>query len=831
MIRFCDGEVGCAEYDLLSRGQLISYFLAGHMDEIVSVYDSSSTYMGIITYNSLLYSISIDAAICREYVILDNDIWDNVREIFKTRSRNFRNLTLLPVLDKDMQLICFAYQDEDANREMRMLRELGETKGVLQFADVFPEYKCVKIHEFNELAFFFAEYLKDQRIVVQVDGVLWQDFFSNEECQVPEYECMHIYAEGTWEKTINWKENLLRSASVEFECIDKIYEKNIKNNLISNDEVGYEELLRYLHTEKEIIICGTGMWAQDTYDFLLGNGIEACCFMVDEQNDVYVHRMFGKKILGLSEVIYTYQNPVFIDGESKNSAWGFGQVDYYDYIGFKRNKNFFMLRDYVEITGNSLLNILSKWRVLLAGDVYLSKYLAAFLRSKNISVAGYLDVLTQDAEWDRMDSAMTNEGEDVVCLIVAPDFFASNDINVHKPYKFRDDLIRCLRKTNIDNYSDYFCHMIPFINMQECNINKYFNKNLTPKRIVIGSIEIVNGTTLLGGLLDGHPDILLMPNCYAFKDNLFWTSLRLSMVEARDILSAFWDISKEWDSMWCRDAEKFNEKMRELLASDDQFTSQEIFVMLYMAYMYMGGRDMEISQSIIYWDPHYLASEKREKCVIWLGEEQVHYDIVNVVRNACMSRGSHVKGFISLSWTGTGLDALKDAYTAGVYAFLDVEKEIYKWNDRLVIQFEELKRNPKETLLKICARWGIVWSDSLMQTTRYGKRLTYNNGEKNISDFDMTPVYNTYEKYFSEFDRLRVMLIQTLWQRSYGYPYLELKQFSRRELQEMFLKGFRFDELVELDGRGLDLDFRLMLQHRIRIQLQKIRMVEMLEYA
>ena len=149
----------------------------------------------------------------------------------------------------------------------------------------------------------------------------------------------------------------------------------------------------------------------------------------------------------------------------------------------------------------------------------------------------------------------------------------------------------------------------------------------------------------------------------------------------------------------------------------------------------------------------------------------------------------------------------------------------------IFIQFEELKRNPKETLLKICARWGIVWSDSLMQTTRYGKRLTYNNGEKNISDFDMTPVYNTYEKYFSEFDRLRVMLIQTLWQRSYGYPYLELKQFSRRELQEMFLKGFRFDELVELDGRGLDLDFRLMLQHRIRIQLQKIRMVEMLEYA
>ena len=78
---------------------------------------------------------------------------------------------------------------------------------------------------------------------------------------------------------------------------------------------------------------------------------------------------------------------------------------------------------------------------------------------------------------------------------------------------------------------------------------------------------------------------------------------------------------------------------------------------------------------------------------------------------------------------------------------------------------------------------------------------------------------------------MRICLAAGSFQKKYGYPYLNSLSFSRRELQEMFLKGFRFDELVELDGRGLDLDFRLMLQHRIRIQLQKIRMVEMLEYA
>ena len=217
MIRFCDDEVGCVEYHSLNRGKLISYFLSGHIDEMVSVYDdfNEGQFIGIITYNSILYALSIDSAILKEYVILDRNIWNNAREIFKRRSRDIRKATLLPVLDQDYHLICFAYQDEDANRELRMLRELKEAQGVLQFSDLLPEYKCVKIYGFNELAYYFAEYLREQNIQVQLDGIMWQDFLPNEECLVPEYECLNIYAEGTWKKSRNWKENLLRSVSVD----------------------------------------------------------------------------------------------------------------------------------------------------------------------------------------------------------------------------------------------------------------------------------------------------------------------------------------------------------------------------------------------------------------------------------------------------------------------------------------------------------------------------------------------------------------------------------------------------------------------------------------
>ena len=235
MIRFCDSNVGCVEYDLLNRSELLSYFLSGNLEEIVCVYDGleSEEFVGIITYYSLLYAFSIDGAIIRDYVILDRDIWRNAREHFRKKGCNSRENLPLPVLNKDYQLIYFAYQDGDANREIRMLRELKETRGVLQFTDMFPAYRCVKIHGFNELAYYFAEYLRDLNIIVQVEGVAWETFFESEEGQVPEYECLNIYAEGVWEKTCNWKENLLRSVSVEFECIDKIYEENIKKGIIS----------------------------------------------------------------------------------------------------------------------------------------------------------------------------------------------------------------------------------------------------------------------------------------------------------------------------------------------------------------------------------------------------------------------------------------------------------------------------------------------------------------------------------------------------------------------------------------------------------------------
>lgn len=85
MIRFCDGEVDCVEYNSLTRLEMLNYFLPDHKNNILCVCDDfhSGRYIGMVTYKSFQQSINVDGAIRKVYVVWDNDLWQNAREYFK----------------------------------------------------------------------------------------------------------------------------------------------------------------------------------------------------------------------------------------------------------------------------------------------------------------------------------------------------------------------------------------------------------------------------------------------------------------------------------------------------------------------------------------------------------------------------------------------------------------------------------------------------------------------------------------------------------------------------------------------------------------------------
>lgn len=82
--------------------------------------------MGYITWPSLLGSDNIYEGIRKECFALDET-----------------------VLNREGQLLCFVWQDEGANQELRMLRELEKCEGALSFFDVNPEHTGVTIHGFT----------------------------------------------------------------------------------------------------------------------------------------------------------------------------------------------------------------------------------------------------------------------------------------------------------------------------------------------------------------------------------------------------------------------------------------------------------------------------------------------------------------------------------------------------------------------------------------------------------------------------------------------------------------------------------------------------------
>ena len=251
------------------------------------------------------------------------------------------------------------------------------------------------------------------------------------------------------------------------------------------------------------------------------------------------------------------------------------------------------------------------------------------------------------------------------------------------------------------------------------------------------------------------------------------------------------------------DKGKFNHKMEELLALGDNFTSQELFVMFHIAYEAMFGREIsDVGNIIIYWEPHELDRDLVRKCAYWLGSKNVRGFTLNTVRNRYIRAGSGIKFIKELNWKA-GISA--------IYGCDFVRKVTYKNWEELTIKFEDLKCNPKETLVTLCGWLGISFSDVLLKTTWHGKKAYYNG----ITGFDTRPANNHYEQYFSIFDRMRICLVSCSYQKQYGYPFVSCLLFTRRELQEMFLKEFRWERLP--GGRkGKDKENLRNIQDNIR---------------
>lgn len=811
MIRFCDKDVFCIGYDMLDRATLLSYFLGGNRRALVCVMDDAGKYLGMITYASLLNCDNVFYAIQYDSVVMDENIWKCGRAFFKDKeSLNICNgdISYLPVLDKEKNLLYFAYQDDEANREIRMLWELlegsREDKNYLNFSDLFPEYECVTVQGCNELAWYFVQYLISIGIPVNVEGEIWQQLGEWKWHESVDYKNLRIYAEGTWPKEENMLKYILRSVSVEFECIDRIYEENIKTGLIKDAEGDYRKLLERLKPE-EVVILGTDANAQDAYDLLYGCGIDIYGFCSTDAKEQR-YRLLGKPVIGMHQAVSVLKHPVFIECSAKHSAWGgVADIDRLAYIGYRRNDQIFFLRDYREIHSNQLQNVLRFKKLVLAGNHLLCQRLSQFLKEyevgKNIRYIGGIDECTVIIQ------------DDEICLVAEPVYYFWEKVNFSN--KREERIRKFAKRTNMVCYTEYFSSDVPYLEMK-LDLSRHLCSNLRPKGVLLGAIHAFCGNYLMQDILDGHPDILRMEHGF-LNNNLYFICLMLAEMKSSDILAEFWKLYNcevrnnniqfpEFDK-----PDIFSRKMKEMLAESECFTSQELFVMFHIAYAAMHSTEKtSMKEVIIYFEPHFVDRNICRRYSVWLNEGNIHGVIISIARNACIRAGSVLKGFITKKVAG---------WTC-IWNSVDLEKDEIECScwETVNVRFEDIKCSPQETLKVICEKVGLRWSDILLNPRKV-HRPGYASG------FDLKPVYNDYEEYFSSYDRARISMINYFWQKKYGYSCISCIDFSKKELQEMLLKKYRFEELYNFSNEEVKILCRLHIKKRSLASLLEIRRV------
>lgn len=758
--------------------------------------------------------------IAEECVAFNQSLWKKGREYFRCGiCDDVDIIRLLPVVNEKQELVCYAYQDDEANRELRMLKELGKAKEAMQFEDVFPGIRNVVIYGCNEMSYFFVKYLEDRKIAVSVIGRYW-DYMGYTETKndVCEEGTLIVCAEDIFQ-CMDLDQMTCRSVSAEFECIDKIYEANVKAGIIKDTED--EDIWSRLRG-KEILILRTFLKAQDTYDLLCEHGIDIAGFVEDCGVVSEGKTLLGKRVVGLGQAVRLWKDAIFIDCIDNNSALGNKYVELLDYYGYERNKQFFFISDYADVPFSNLIHVLYGKKVLLTGDVCLCNMLVEYLYSVE---KGNVEVT-----YIRLGQEVSEEEDGIRCLVVPC---------IRMQYKGLANSEAGLRDTLTDmkfnNYTEYFIRhrAIALIDRYlNADKEKYTVSELTPKGILLGRIPPRSGNVFFKGILDGHPDILLISDGSDgsdFNNDLFYYCIRLAGCDADEILPAFWKmydadcIGKERAFARKNESfiniERFEKSFKRLTCGKKSFTSQELFIMFHIAYteMWGGKQYSDVSRLVIYWEPHYISRDEFPFLALWLEDKKVNGRTVILRRDNMALAGSLCEMMVKISDSRYTVQGIYSAMFREEMDNVSIGQRCsYQYWMEHKLRFEDIKVSPRDKLIEICEWFGISWSDSMLKTTRNGEGWEWFGA----ADFDLRPVFKKSEAFFSEFDRFRISVACAPYQKKYGYTYENCMKFSRKELWELFLKPFFFVEqkIFALSSR----DYRKICE-QMKWNLWKVR--------
>ncbi|BCJ92966.1 hypothetical protein acsn021_05350 [Anaerocolumna cellulosilytica] len=196
MICFCEKEVYVIYNEELEVSNLFSFFCSpGHSTDIVIVKDYRENFVGIITYERLLYKR--DQLVQTQILSTGVNIWEEAYKIFNSD----KYILYIPVFDEMNELVYFCYQ-RVMTQEVevdRIMDQLYKNDAALFLSELYPKIKAVYLYGLNELSYKFYKLLYKRNITVVIQEDIWEIILGikTKDVKIPSFMCMKIYSDGT----------------------------------------------------------------------------------------------------------------------------------------------------------------------------------------------------------------------------------------------------------------------------------------------------------------------------------------------------------------------------------------------------------------------------------------------------------------------------------------------------------------------------------------------------------------------------------------------------------------------------------------------------------
>ncbi len=213
-VSLCDGMAyRIMEDEIIERSQALSFFLNGHIEDALLVYDRDGKYSGIITYKSLLYASDMNQAVVREKLVLE----EGKGECFWERAQNLiqgSNDSMLPVFNRDMELLYFARYNSELNAAWTKLLYIQWYVDENLWKNFKGYHKHIHFTgAMSDVLYFFRKWLCSVGTKVSVEGEVWRllgieeaDYVAetanivDEECTL--LESVYAYYRGLMEESV-----------------------------------------------------------------------------------------------------------------------------------------------------------------------------------------------------------------------------------------------------------------------------------------------------------------------------------------------------------------------------------------------------------------------------------------------------------------------------------------------------------------------------------------------------------------------------------------------------------------------------------------------------